>query len=218
MLVGLERYRPANPYEGASVYPACQNLLLAAHALGYGGALTGWHHAVEPELRELLGIPDGVALSACITLGVPAGRHGPLRRKPLSTLVHDARWRPGRHVARGRGGYGWLGRSLRRARRGAAASPRTSCGSSAAGWPRSCTPTTPAATTDAMRRINLAFDAVLADVARRAGGTAAGGTGRAGRSGRPDVVAPVPRPGGRLAHDVASFTIEALPVEASRPC
>jgi len=92
VLVGLERYRPASPYEGASVYPACQNLLLAAHALGYGGALTGWHHAVEPELRAALDIPDGVALSACITLGVPAGHHGPLRRKPLSTLVHDARW------------------------------------------------------------------------------------------------------------------------------
>jgi nitroreductase len=92
IIVGLERYRPASPYEGASVYPACQNLLLAAHALGYGGALTGWHHAVEPELRSALGIPDGVALSACITLGVPAGHHGPLRRKPLSTLVHDARW------------------------------------------------------------------------------------------------------------------------------
>ena len=45
VLVGLERYRPANSAEGASVYPACQNLLLAAHALGYGGVLTGWHDA-----------------------------------------------------------------------------------------------------------------------------------------------------------------------------
>ena len=92
VLVGLERYRAANPYEGASVYPACQNLLLAARALGYGGALTMWHRAVEQELRELLALPDAVALSACITLGVPAGRHGPLRRKPLTQLVHDARW------------------------------------------------------------------------------------------------------------------------------
>jgi nitroreductase len=92
VLVGLERYRPASPYEGASVYPACQNLLLAARALGYGGALTGFHHAVEAELRELLGIPAGVALSACITLGVPAGRHGPLRRKPIAELTHDGRW------------------------------------------------------------------------------------------------------------------------------
>ena len=92
VLVGLERYRPANYAEGASVYPACQNLLLAARALGYGGVMTGWHSAVEPELRQLIGIPDGVALHATITLGVPAGRHGPLRRKPLTTLVHDGTW------------------------------------------------------------------------------------------------------------------------------
>ncbi len=92
LLVGLERYRPANPYEGASVYPACQNLLLAARALGYGGALTMWHQPVERELRPLLGLPDEVALSACITLGVPAGHHGPLRRRPLSWLVHDGAW------------------------------------------------------------------------------------------------------------------------------
>jgi nitroreductase len=92
VLVGLERYRPANPYEGASVYPACQNLLLAARALGYGGALTMWHSVAESELRDLIGVPDEVALSACITLGVPAGRHGPLRRKPIGDLVHDGRW------------------------------------------------------------------------------------------------------------------------------
>jgi nitroreductase len=92
VLVGLERYRPANYAEGASVYPACQNLLLAARALGYGGVMTGWHAPVEAQLREVLGIPDGVALHACITLGVPAGRHGPLRRKPLRSLVHDGVW------------------------------------------------------------------------------------------------------------------------------
>ncbi len=92
VLVGLERYRPPHPTEGGSVYPACQNLLLAARALGYGGVLTGWYAPVERELREVLGIPEGVALHACITLGVPAGRHGPLRRKPLSALVHDGTW------------------------------------------------------------------------------------------------------------------------------
>jgi nitroreductase len=92
VLVGLERYRPASPAEGASVYPACQNLLLAARALGYGGVMTGWHAAVERELRTVIGVPDAVALSATITLGVPAGRHGPLRRKPLTGLVHDGRW------------------------------------------------------------------------------------------------------------------------------
>ena len=92
VLVCLQRYRDANPYEGASVYPACQNLLLAARALGWGGALTMWHLAVEEELRTLLGIPDTVAVSACITLGRPAGGHGPVRRRPLADVVFDDAW------------------------------------------------------------------------------------------------------------------------------
>jgi nitroreductase len=92
VLACLVRYRPPAPDEGASVYPACQNLLLAARALGYGGALTMWHHVVDAELRELLEVPEGVALSACITLGRPAGRHGPVRRRPLGELVFDDRW------------------------------------------------------------------------------------------------------------------------------
>jgi nitroreductase len=92
VLVCLDRYRPENSMEGASVYPACQNLLLAARALGYGGALTMWHLGVEDELRALLHIPDHVALSACITLGVPQGRHGPLKRKPLTEVTFDDEW------------------------------------------------------------------------------------------------------------------------------
>lgn len=92
ILVCLVRYRDPNPYEGASVYPACQNLLVAARALGYGGALTMWHQGVEVELRTGLGIPDGVALSACITLGRPRGAHGPVRRRPLRDVVYDDRW------------------------------------------------------------------------------------------------------------------------------
>ncbi len=92
VLVCLMRYRKPSPEEGASLFPACQNLLLAARALGYGGALTGMHHGVEPELRALLGVPDDVAMSACITLGVPAGHHGPVRRKPLAEVVYDDAW------------------------------------------------------------------------------------------------------------------------------
>jgi nitroreductase len=92
VLVCLDRYRSPNPMEGASVYPACQNLLLAARALGYGGALTMWHLGVEEELRSMLKIPEHVGLSACITLGVPAGRHGPVKRKPLQAITFDDSW------------------------------------------------------------------------------------------------------------------------------
>lgn len=88
----LVRYRDANPFEGASVFPACQNLLLAARALGYGGVLTGWHFGVEQELRPLLGIPDDVFIAATITLGRPMGGHGPVRRRPLGELVYVETW------------------------------------------------------------------------------------------------------------------------------
>ena len=88
----LQRYRAPMPTEGASVYPACQNLLLAARALGYGGVLTVFHALVDAELHELLGIPDDVFIAATITLGTPAGHHGPVRRRPLAELVSEDTW------------------------------------------------------------------------------------------------------------------------------
>ncbi len=92
ILAVLVRYREPTPTEGASVYPACQNLLLAARALGYGGVITGFHAFVEPELRSLLGIPDQSLLAATITLGKPAGRHGPVRRLPMAETVYGDTW------------------------------------------------------------------------------------------------------------------------------
>jgi nitroreductase len=92
VLACLIRHREANPGEGASVYPACQNLLLAARARGLGGVMTNWHGPVEPDLRRILGIPDDVAISAVIPLGHPEGHHGPVRRRPVGDLVWEDGW------------------------------------------------------------------------------------------------------------------------------
>jgi nitroreductase len=92
ILACLIRYRGPNPVEGASVYPACQNLLLAARALGYGGVMTSWNLLVDTELRALLSIPDEVFVAAAITLGRPQGHHGPVRRRPLNELVFLDEW------------------------------------------------------------------------------------------------------------------------------
>ncbi len=92
VLACLARYRAPNPGEGASLFPAVQNLLLAARGLGYGGVITGWHHGVEPELREILGIPEHVAIHATIPMGKPMGSHGPVRRRPLHELVYEDTW------------------------------------------------------------------------------------------------------------------------------
>ncbi|MEQ8841032.1 MAG: nitroreductase family protein [Acidimicrobiales bacterium] len=88
----LVRVRPPNPTEGASIYPACQNLLLAARGLGYGGVLTMWHAHVHDELAALLELPDDATIAATITLGRPEGSHGPVRRVPLSELVYEGVW------------------------------------------------------------------------------------------------------------------------------
>jgi nitroreductase len=88
----LNRYREPEYTEGANVYPACQNLLLAARGYGYGGVMTMFHRDVEAELRALLAIPDGTAISATITLGRPLGSHGPVRRRPMAELVYEETW------------------------------------------------------------------------------------------------------------------------------
>ena len=92
VLACIRPWRGTDLTVGASVYPACQNLLLAARALGYGGVLTMWHATVETELREVLAIPDDVVIAATVALGKPEGHHGSVRRRPMSELVFDGRW------------------------------------------------------------------------------------------------------------------------------
>jgi nitroreductase len=92
VLACIERWRRPHISEGGSVYPACQNLLLAARALGYGGVLSMWHGFVEDELRSILALPDEVVIAATIPLGVPEGHHGPVRRMPLGDVVYDDGW------------------------------------------------------------------------------------------------------------------------------
>ncbi len=93
VLACLRRHRMPLPTEGSSIYPAVQNLLLAAHALGYGGVLTQWHGLVEPELKAALDIPADVVIHAVVPLGRPAGKgHGPVRRRPMAELVSLNVW------------------------------------------------------------------------------------------------------------------------------
>ena len=50
-----QRGRHSTP--GGSIFPAVQNLLLAARGLGLGGAITNFAGAHEADLRGLLGVP-----------------------------------------------------------------------------------------------------------------------------------------------------------------
>lgn len=75
-----------------SVYPAVQNLMLAARSLGIGSVLTTLHPSVMARVNALLGIPESVAFHACIPLGYPRGAFGPTRRWPTAKTTSWNRW------------------------------------------------------------------------------------------------------------------------------
>jgi len=77
---------------GASIYPAVQNMLLAARALGLGSTLTTRHIQYEKEVDALFGLPPGVHSYAILPIGYPMGRFGPVGRGPLADVVYGDRW------------------------------------------------------------------------------------------------------------------------------
>lgn len=78
--------------EGASIYPAVQNMLLACRALGLGTVLTTLHKLYEDEIKAELGVPENIDLSALLPIGYPEGNFGSVRRRPAPELTHWERW------------------------------------------------------------------------------------------------------------------------------
>lgn len=83
---------PSADWIAPAVYPAAQNLLLAARGLGLGATFTTWHMPSEAAVRSLLGIPADARIAVTIPVGWPAKPSGPVRRKPLDEVVHWDRW------------------------------------------------------------------------------------------------------------------------------
>ncbi len=77
---------------GSSVYPAVQNIMLAARALGIGSCLTTIHRYRDAQVKELLGIPPNVETAALIPLGYPLGKFGRPPRRPLREVAFAERW------------------------------------------------------------------------------------------------------------------------------
>ncbi len=78
---------PPNRTAGASIYPAVQNMLLAARALGLGANLTTRHLFFEDEAERALELPEGVHSYAIIPIGYPIGNFGPVGRGELRDFV-----------------------------------------------------------------------------------------------------------------------------------
>src|SRR6201989_1195032 len=79
---------------GSSIYPAVQNMLLAARALGLGATLTTLYLNFEKKAEAALGLPPDVHSYAVLPIGYPTGRVGPGRRVPLAHVVFEGRGGP----------------------------------------------------------------------------------------------------------------------------
>ncbi|MCW2622914.1 MAG: nitroreductase [Frankiales bacterium] len=88
------RFLPRTPVllQGANIYPAMQNFLLAARATGLGTLVTGWHEGAPDELRAAVGVPEEWHLAGLVVAGWPKGTHGPVRRKPVAQVTRLDTW------------------------------------------------------------------------------------------------------------------------------
>lgn len=81
-------------FSAASIYPAVQNILLAARGMGLGSCLTTRQMRFEEEIKQMLDIPEGVATAALLPIGFPAEGvgYGPTKRKALEEVAFDGGW------------------------------------------------------------------------------------------------------------------------------
>lgn len=78
---------------GGSIYPFVWNILLSARNEGFGGNITTTAIYREPDIKDLLGIPDDHAVSAIIPMGKPVKQLKKLNRKPVSTFTTVGHWK-----------------------------------------------------------------------------------------------------------------------------
>src|SRR5438034_9945496 len=90
----IPRMQGADPTRtaGSSIYPAVQNMLLAARALGLGATLTTLYLSFEKEAEAALGLPADWHSYAILPIGYPMGQFGPVRRVALAEVVFEDRW------------------------------------------------------------------------------------------------------------------------------
>lgn len=78
---------------GSSVYPAAQNILLAASALGLGSLMSNLPlYSPDGGFAKTLGLPDHIVPFATLPIGYPARKLGKPRRRPVSEITSRDRW------------------------------------------------------------------------------------------------------------------------------
>ena len=89
VVVCLDTEKVLEVFGQSSIYPAVQNLLLAANALGYGSCLTtGLTTFGVERVRDRLELPERITPMAAVYIGKPAIALKPPRRRPATNVTY----------------------------------------------------------------------------------------------------------------------------------
>ena len=91
-IVGMARkvYPPHDPQDSfmaSTIYPAAQNLIVAARSMGIGTCFTTFPAHAEPEIRELCNVPEDLHLFVYIAVGYPEREFMKVKRKPVEDVI-----------------------------------------------------------------------------------------------------------------------------------
>jgi nitroreductase len=76
----------------STIYPAAQNLVVAARSMNIGTAFTTFHQVAGDVIREALRIPDDVHMCVFVAVGYPDRQFTKIRRKPVADVLHWNGW------------------------------------------------------------------------------------------------------------------------------
>jgi nitroreductase len=98
IVAGADTRMVPRRWMSSSIYPAVQNMLLAAYAVGAASALTTIATLRADEVRAAVAFPEHIDPIAIVPIGYPASRLGPPARRPVRACTYadqfDAPWIP----------------------------------------------------------------------------------------------------------------------------
>lgn len=83
-------YPPQDPQESfmhSTIYPAAQNMIVAARSMGIGTCFTTFPGHAEPEIRQLCNVPDDLHLFVYVAVGYPERKFMPVKRKSVEEVL-----------------------------------------------------------------------------------------------------------------------------------
>ena len=83
-------YPPHDPLESfmhSTIYPAAQNMIVAARSLKVGACFTTFPGQAESEIRELCNVAEDLHMFVYVAVGYPDRAFRPVRRKPVEEVI-----------------------------------------------------------------------------------------------------------------------------------